>query len=105
MHAGKQVLGGPVWFVATFFILGALALAVFVFIDSMRPKRAESVAGRLPEPLWVYTVLEGLFIGSLIVVQVAKGVSLMSAVPVAIAPFAIAAGVAYLLRVVYPKPE
>lgn len=101
MH-GEVALGGPVWLFATVFILVTLVLAVFVVLDSLRPKRVAAAAVR--EPLWVYTVGEALFLAALALAAVMSGTSLISAVPVIAAPFALALGVTYLLRVVFPKP-
>lgn len=101
MH-GEVALGGPVWLFATVFILVTLVLAVFVVLDSLRPKRV--AAARVREPLWVYTVGEALFLTALALAAVLSGTSLISAVPVIAAPFALTLGIAYLLRVVFPKP-
>lgn len=101
MH-GEVALGGPVWLFATVFILVTLVLAVFVVLDSLRPGRVAAATVR--EPLWVYTAGEALFLAALALVAVSSGMSLISAVPVVAAPFALALGIAYLLRVVFPKP-
>jgi len=98
-----QVLGGPVWFFLQALILSSVALALFVFFDSFRPKRAQQAAS-LPEPLWTYTAGQGAFIATLLLAQVVKGVSWISAVPAILMLFALAQGVAYLLRVVFPAP-
>lgn len=98
-----EELGGPVWFFLTVLILGTVALALFVFFDSFRPKRAEQAA-KLPEPLWTYTAGQGAFLAALLLTQVIRGVSWISAVPAILMLFALVQGVAYLLRVVFPKP-
>lgn len=97
-----QILGGPVWFFLTVLILGTVALALFVFFDSFRPKRAEQAAS-LREPLWTYTAGQGVFLAALLVAQVARGYSWVSAVPAVLMLLALAQGIAYLLRVVFPK--
>lgn len=102
MH-GDVVLGGPVWLLATAFIMGTAVLAIFVIVDSLRPLRRSSVAGRLPEPLWAYTAVHFAFLATLGLAQILAGISLASAAPVAVAPFALATGVAYLLRAVFPR--
>lgn len=104
MH-GDVSLGGPVWFAATVLILGGVVLSLFVFIDSVRPKRRAAAADRLPEPLWLYTVLTGAFLASLIVVQFLPGLQVAAAIPAIATPFMLAIGIVYLLRVVYPKPR
>lgn len=108
MH-GDLVLGGPVWLFATVIILITLLLALFVLLDAMRPARRRQITeraravGRRAEPLWFYAAVEAAFLGALLVAQVWAGISLVSAVPVALAPFALAMGIAYLLRVVFPR--
>jgi hypothetical protein len=99
---GKLVLAGPVFI----FVLVALALtaslAVYVVVDSLR--RGPGAFSRIPEPQWLYTVPQlayaALFVLSLVpVVTSAVGLALVIATP-----FVFAEQVAYLLRVVFPKP-
>lgn len=96
-------LGGPVWLFATSVVLVTIVLALFVLIDSLRPDRRAAAARRLREPLWLYTAVEAVFLLALLVAQLISGVSAASAVPVIAAPFALGFGVAYLLRVVFPR--
>jgi hypothetical protein len=96
-------LGGPVWLAATFVILGTLLLALFVVADSLRPKRRAMAKERGREPIAIYTAVEAFFLVALVAAQVLEGISLVSAVPVIAAPFALGFGIAYLLRMVYPK--
>lgn len=102
MH-GDVGLGGPVWFFATSLLLLTVALALFVVLDVVRRVRRgrDEAIGR--GSLVMFAAGETVFLLALLVAQVLQGVSLMSAVPVALAPFALAAGVAYLLKVVYPR--
>lgn len=102
MH-GDLSLGGPVWLFATTVILITVLLAVFVLADSLRLKRREGAARRLREPLWIYTAGEAVFLIPLGLAQILSGVSLASALPVIAMPFALALGIAYLLRVVFPR--
>ncbi len=101
MHDGVT-LGGPVWLFAQFLILSTLILCLFVLVDSVRPARRRKASGGR-EPLWLYTALMIGYLGLLIVVQLIPGLNLASAVVSISTPFALALGVAYLLRVVYPK--
>jgi hypothetical protein len=98
-------LGGPLWVVATFLILAGVLLALFVLVDSARPVRRAMVAatGRPREPLWAYTVLNAAFLGTLLVVQFVPGLQLAAAIPAIATPFVLVAGIAYLLRVVFPR--
>jgi hypothetical protein len=100
---GDAVLGGPVWWFVTIFILVSVVLALFVLFDSLTPRRRAAVAGRVREPLWLYAAVQAFFLVSLVLAQVLSGVSLSSAIPVIAAPISFATGIVYLLRVVYPK--
>lgn len=102
MH-GDVGLRGPVWAFATAVIVIAIALALFVALDVYRRYRLGRSSG-VSRPLWLHTVLPAVFLSSLVAAQLLPGISLMSAVPVVAAPFTIAGGVAYLLKVVYPTP-
>ena len=104
MH-DNVLLGGPVWLFAQVLILGSVVLSLFVLIDSLMPRRREKVAGRLAEPLWVYSGVMGAYLLLLLAVQIIPGLQLASAVAAVASPFALAFGVAYLLRAVFPKPD
>lgn len=103
MH-DNVLLGGPVWAFAQFLIVLAIGLTLFVLVDSARPKRRAAVTAFLREPLWGYTVFAGLYLGFLLVIQVIPGLQLAAAVVSLATPFALALGLVYLLRVVFPKP-
>lgn len=105
MH-GDVVLRGPVWLFATGLILCAVALALYVTWDSVR-RRARRASGQAEErgqtgAPWFYAAIQVAFLASLAVAQLLGGISIVSAVPVALAPVALGFGVAYLLRVVFP---
>jgi hypothetical protein len=97
-----QVLGGTIWwyFVAVYLI--TFALALFALVDSMRPRRRERLSA-LREPWMLYPL------GALVYLLLVLGVWIpaipraVSVAPVVTAPFALALGIAYLLRVVFPK--
>jgi len=102
-----QVLGGPIWWLVVGVYVGTLVLSVFVLVDSLRPVRRAAAELRLPEPLSLYTAGEAVFLALALVVwfePVVKALPWLGAVPVLLVPLAIALGVAYLLRVVFPKP-
>lgn len=103
MH-DNVLLGGPVWAFAQVVILGTVALSLFVLVDSLTPRRRRLSAGPLAEPLWVYTGVMGAYLLVLLAVQLIPGLQLASAVAAVATPFALAFGVAYLLRAVFPKP-
>lgn len=98
-----QVLGGPVWWLLVGVYVLTAVLGSFVFVDSLRPggrARFDSV----PEPWWLYAASEAVYLCLLFGVWIPKVPRVLSAIPVVLTPFALALGVAYLLRVVYPKP-
>lgn len=103
MHGG-ETLGGPVWFFAVAVVVVAVALAIYTVVESVRPRRAEA-AKRLPEPLWTYTAGQGLFLALLALVQVAPLPPIASAIAVFLVPLALVQSFAFLLRVVFPRPE
>jgi hypothetical protein len=81
----------------------AAGLGLFVFVDSVRPNGRPRFEG-LREPWWLYSAAEGVFLLLLVGVWIPKVPRVLSAIPVVLTPFALAVGVAYLLRVVFPKP-
>ena len=84
------------------YILTAV-LGLFVFVDSIRPA-GRSRFDAVREPWWLYTACEVVYLCLLFGVWIPKVPRVLSAIPVLLTPFALALGVVYLLRVVYPKP-
>lgn len=103
MPHGELSLGGSLWYFAVALIWGTIAISLFVLIDSFRARRIDT-AGRLGRNLWLYRVGQGLFLGLMGLAQIPGVPRVASAVAVVLVPFALAQGVAYLLRVVYPAP-
>lgn len=104
MPHGELSLGGSLWYFAVALIWGTIAFSLFVLIDSFRARRIET-AGRLGRNLWLYRAGQGLFVGAMTLAQIPAVPGVASAVAVAMIPFALAQGVAYLLRVVFPAPS
>lgn len=98
-----QVLGGPVWWFVFGLYLLTIALAVFALVDSQRPARKDRLA-ELPEPAWLYPVLSGVYLVCVVGAWLPFVPRALSAVPVGLTPFSLALSIAYLLRVVFPKP-
>jgi hypothetical protein len=96
--------GGPVGWYFLFIYVTAVLLAVFVVIDSLRSKRRARVEA-LPEPAWVYPAFQGVFLAFALFGWVPPLPRWVAVIPVAMTPFALAEQVAYLLRVVFPKPS
>jgi hypothetical protein len=98
-----QFLGGPVWwFVFGLYVL-SLGLSLYVTIDSLRGSRRARLA-ELPEPGWLYTAIEGAFALVALGVWIPGIPRVAASVPGLAFPVALAFGVGYLLRVVFPKP-
>ena len=79
-----------------------MVLAAYCVFDSFRPARAELIAS-LPEPTWLYSVFFTVHLVSVVGVWIPLIPRAVSVVPVLLTPFALALGIAYLLRVVFPK--
>lgn len=97
-----QVLGGPVWWYVMGVYLLTIVLAAFCLADSLRATRRERFA-ELPEPAWLYTIAFAVYLVCVVGVWIPVVPRAVAAVPVILTPFALALGVAYLLRVVFPK--
>ena len=104
MLGAKYILGGPIfWFmIALLFIAGMFA--AFVVLDSLR--RAFFAHTATPDARWwAYLAPQGLYLLLLLVVQTPLLPPIASAVLVFLTPLALIQSVAYLLRVVFPKPK
>jgi len=97
-----EVLGGPVWWYFVGVYVLAIGLAVFVLADSLRLGRRERLA-ELPESARLYPTAAGVFLVCVVGVWIPAVPRPVSVVPIVLAPFALALGVAYLLRVVFPR--
>jgi hypothetical protein len=96
--------GGPVGWYFLLLYAAAVLLAVFVIADSLRPARRPRLA-ELPEPAWVYGGLQAVFLAFALFGWVPPLPRWIAVIPVALMPFALAEQIAYLLRVVFPKPR
>lgn len=104
MHGGRPLLGGPVFWFITGLLFVAGMMAVFILLDIWRAKRTARQE-QLPENRWVYVVPQALYLLALFVAQTPVVPASTSAIMVFATPFIIAEQFAYLLRVVFPKPE
>jgi hypothetical protein len=96
--------GGPVGWYFLFVYAAAVLLALFVVVDSLRPKRRARLA-ELPEPRWIYLGFQAVFLVFALFGWVPPLPRWVAVIPVAMTPFALAEQVTYLLRVVYPKQQ
>ena len=97
-----QVLGGPVWWYVMGLYVLTIVLALYCAIDAQRATRRERLEG-LREPAWLYRVSFAVYLVCVVGVWIPAVPRPVSVVPVLLTPFALALGVAYLLRVVFPK--
>jgi predicted membrane channel-forming protein YqfA (hemolysin III family) len=96
------ILGGPLFWVTTAVLFGSGMLAVFVVIDAVR--RAKFPGSKPAEPLrWVYIIPQGALVVLMLLGQVRAVPVIVTGVVVILTPLVLAQGIAYLLRVVFPK--
>lgn len=103
MPGADYILGGPVFWVVTGLLFVAGMLAAFVVIDAVR--RARFPGSRPAEPLrWFFLVPQAVFLVLMLLGQGGAIPIVVTGIVVISTPLALAQGVAYLLRVVFPKP-
>jgi hypothetical protein len=98
-----QVLGGPIWWFFFGVYLLAIGLAAFVLVDALRPVRTKRFA-EIRESRLLYALASGTYLVFVVGVWVPSVPRVVSVVPVVLTPFELGLSVAYLLRVVFPKP-
>jgi len=103
LHGLDWFTGGPVgWYILGMYVL-AVGLAIYVLVDSQRAARRPRL-DELPEPAWIYPAIGGGFLILVVSVLFPFMPVMFSAVPALLTPFWLGVSVAYLLRVVFPKP-
>jgi hypothetical protein len=90
------------WYFFGVYVLSIL-LAAFVLFDSLRAQRGERLAA-LREPAPIYPVGNAVFLVIVFAAWLPQIPRVLTAIPVFLTPFVIVLDVAYLLRVVFPKP-
>jgi hypothetical protein len=96
------ILGGPLFWVTTAVLFGSGMLAAFVVIDAVR--RAKFPGSKPAEPMrWVYVIPQGALVVLMLLGQVRAVPVIVTGVVVILTPVVLAQGMAYLLRVVFPK--
>lgn len=96
-------LGGILWVLTEALLVLASLLALFVVVDVVRrhlQAKATDASGRSIVP---YALSEGGFLLLMLLVQFTPLPPVFSAAMLVLVPLSIAFGVAYLLRVVYPR--
>jgi hypothetical protein len=97
------ILGGPIWWLAVSGLIVSWLLAGFVAVHASLPRRSSRFA-ELPESRWVYIAPSALYFVTVAVAQFA-GIGALAIAIILAAPFVIAIGMVYLLRVVFPGPS
>jgi len=96
------ILGGPLFWVMTGLLFLTAMLAAFVVIDCLR--RTLAPGSRPAEPLrWFYVVPQALYFVLLLSGQTGAIPAAVVVAVVLATPLVLAQGIAYLLRVVFPK--
>lgn len=102
MH-GDIRLGGVLWVFLMVVLVIAVALALFVAVDSVRRGRNGSPA--FAQRMLKFGILQIAFFALLALAQFRVLSPWLPALTALAAPLALAQGVSYLLRVVYPRPS
>jgi len=97
------ILGGPIyWFMVALLVLAGM-LAAFVVLHASLIARRKQLAEK-PASVWLWAGPQAGFLALLFVVQTPLLPLIASAVLVLLTPLALIQAIAYLLRVVFPKP-
>ncbi len=104
MHGDTSSLGGPVFVAVLALFYGTGLMAIFVSIDVFRPRRAPLFADK-PKSRLMWVVPQLLFLAMFIAARLPwTSLAVVSTAVVIATPFVLGLQIAYLLRVVYPKP-
>ena len=95
------VWAGPVFAFAMVLVVSSAGLSAFMLYDTVR--RAAD-AYRVPEPRWAYQLVSAAYLLGVVLAFLPALKGRVGAALAIATPFVLAAGVAYLLRVVFPKP-
>jgi len=97
------ILGGPIyWFMVILLVLAGM-LAAFVVLHASLVARRKQLADT-PASVWLWAGPQAGYLALLFVVQTPLLPLIASAVLVLLTPLALIQSIAYLLRVVFPKP-
>jgi hypothetical protein len=96
-------LGGPIWAAVASVYVAVIALAIYVCVDSLLPKRQARLSA-IPEPRAFYLGVSALYLVCVAGVWVPSIPQDWSLIPVFFTPLELAVGAAYLLRVDFPAP-
>jgi len=97
------ILGGPVYWLMVILLLLAGMLAAFVVLHASLVARRGRLAEK-PVSLWLWAGPQAAYVALLFLVQTPLLPLVASAVLVLLTPLALIQSIAYLLRVVFPKP-
>jgi hypothetical protein len=96
-------LGGPIWAAVASVYVVVIALAIYVCVDCLLPKRQARLA-QIPEPRLLYLGVSALYLACVVGVWIPSIPHEWSLIPVLFTPLELAIGAAYLLRVDFPAP-
>ena len=95
------VWAGPVFAFAMILVASSVGLSAFMLYDSVRRAAADY---RVPEPRWPYQIVSGVYLLGVVLAFLPAMKGRVGAALAIATPLVLVVGVAYLLRVVFPKP-
>ncbi len=104
MAGADYILGGPIYWFMVILLLLAGMLAAFVVLHASLVARRGRLAEK-PVSVWIWAGPQAAYLVLLFLVQTPLLPLIASAVLVFLTPLALIQSIAYLLRVVFPKPE
>jgi len=103
VSGADYILAGPIyWFVVVLLVLAGM-LAAFVVLHASLIARRKQLAEK-PASVWLWAGPQAGYLALLLIVQTPALPLIASAVLVLLTPLALIQSIAYLLRVVFPKP-
>ena len=95
------VWAGPVFAFAMVLVVSSAGLSAFMLYDTVRRDAARY---RVPEPRWLYPIVSGAYLLGVVLAFLPAMKGRVGAAIAIATPLVLVVGVAYLLRVVFPKP-
>ena len=95
------VWGGPVFAFVMVLVVSAAGLSAFMLYDTVR-RTASAYPVR--DPRWIYQFVSAVYLIGVVLALLPAMKGRVGAILALATPLLLAAGVAYLLRIVFPKP-
>ncbi len=102
MH-GDLTLNGPLYYALVLFAYASWGMSLYVAVDAAR-RHAVGFAS-IPESRWLYIVTQGAYFVGFGVTNLLPAVAWLNQAVAYALPVALVMQVAYLLRVVFPRPK